>query len=199
MRTGGAPRLTVGAAAATSPGMIRAFAAIPLPDSVTDLLEEVQDDLPAGRPVLPEHMHLTLVFLGELRPPDLEEVHLAFEAVRVPAPEIAIRGLGQFGTSQPRSIHAVVALGPALRHLQAKLEQAARSAGVEIPARRYVPHVTIARLQGRREDAAPVANFVARRAMIAPPPFRAEAFCLYRSHLRPDGAEYDELARYPLR
>ncbi len=143
--------------------MIRAFAAIPLPEAVTDLLEEAQDDLPAGRPILPENMHLTLVFLGDLRPPDLDEVHRAFEAVRVPDFNVAIRGLGAFGARAPRSVHAVVADEPALRHLQAKLAQAARGAGVEVPARRYVPHVTIARLKGRRED------FRARRRLCRPP------------------------------
>ncbi len=178
--------------------MIRSFAAIPMPEPVTDLLEEVQDDLPVGRPVLPEHMHLTLVFLGGLRPPDLEEVHLAFEAVHAPAIEIGFAGFGAFGAAAPRSIHAIVGATPPLRHLQAKLEQAARAAGVAIRSRRFTPHVTIARLKGRRQDAAPVAAFAARRATLAPPSFRAGAFCLYRSHLRADGAEYEELARYPL-
>lgn len=169
-----------------------------MPDSVTDALELVQDDLRVGNPVLPEHMHLTLVFLGELRGPDLYEVHDAFDDVRAPGFEMRLRGLGVFGQSAPRSIHALVDDCLPLRHLQAKLEQAARNAGVAIPSRRFVPHVTIARLKARREEAAEVADFVSRRSLIQPPPFDVQAFHLYRSILGRDGPVYDELAEYPL-
>ena len=178
--------------------MIRAFAAIPLPEHVADALEALQEDLRVGRHVPGEDMHLTLVFLGELREPDLAEVHDAFEDVRPPGFELRLRGLGLFGGRQPRSIHAVVEECPPLRHLQSKLEQAARNAGVEVPRRRFVPHVTLARLKGRREEAAEAAEFVARRSLVQPPPFRVDAFALYRSHLRHDGPVYDELASYPL-
>ena len=179
--------------------MIRAFVAIPMPEPVTDALEVVQDDLRIGNPVLPEHMHLTLVFLGELREPDLDEVHYAFEEVRAPGFEFRLRGLGLFGQSAPRSIHAAVEDSSALRHLQAKLEQAARNTGVEMPSRRFVPHVTIARLKGRREEAAEAADFVARRALVRPPPVHVDAYHLYRSIPGRDGPVYDELAEYPLR
>jgi 2'-5' RNA ligase len=179
--------------------MIRAFAAIPMPDPVTDALETVQDDLRIGRAVLPEHMHLTLVFLGELREPDVEEVHDAFEDIRVPAFDLRLRGIGAFGASAPRSIHACVEDSPPLRHLQAKVEQAARNAGIAIERRRFVPHVTIARLKARREDVAEVADFVARRSLVQPPAFQVEAFSLIRSILGRDAPVYDELARYPLR
>ena len=178
--------------------MIRAFAAIPLPDEVTEALERVQDDLPAGRPVLPEHMHLTLVFLGEVREPDLEEVHLAFQAIRPRRFEIALSGIGQFGGAAPRAVYAAVADDAPLRHLQSKLQQAARNVGIEVPARRFVPHVTLARLNRRREEAEPVARFVAQRTLVKPPPFHVDGFCLYRSRLGRDVPVYDELVRYDL-
>ena len=179
-------------------GNIRAFAAIPVPEDVADILEDLQEDLPAGNPVPGENMHLTLAFLGEVRQPDLEEVHLAFERLRAPPFEVALTGLGQFGGSAPRAVYAAVEDDPALRHLQAKVEQAARGAGIDLPRRRFVPHVTLARLKGRRDEAAAVATFTTRRATISVPPFEADAFCLFRSLLRRDGPVYDELARYPL-
>jgi 2'-5' RNA ligase len=178
--------------------MIRAFAAIPMPEDVTDALEAVQDDLRIGNSVLPEHMHLTLVFLGELRGPDLDEVHHAFESVRAPAFDLRLHGLGLFGQSAPRSIHAAVEENAALRRLQAKLEQAARNSGVELPSRRFVPHVTIARLKGRRDEAAEAADFVARRSLVEPPPVHVRAFHLFRSILGRTGPVYDDLAQYPL-
>ena len=179
-------------------GLIRAFAAIPLPEEVAEPLEDLQDDLPAGRPVPGENMHVTLVFLGELRRPELEEVHHAFDAIKVPPFELALKGLGQFGGAAPRAIYAAVTASAPLRHLQSKVERAARQTGVEIPSRRFVPHVTVARLKGDRSDSGRVANFVARRSMVAPPPFPVEAFYLFSSQLTRDGPIYEELARYLL-
>ena len=178
--------------------MIRAFTAIPLPEEVTDALEIVQDDLPAGRPVLPEDMHITLVFLGEVRNPDLDELNLAFEAVRPPPFDLSLTGLGQFGGAAPRVIYAAVGESSPLRRLQAKLQQAARNLGIEIPSRRYVPHVTIARLKGRREEADAVARFVTRRAALSLPPIAVDAFSLFSSRLTRDGPVYDVMARYDL-
>ena len=54
--------------------MIRAFVAIRPPEDIVDALEEVQADLAAGRPVAPENLHITLVFLGEHPAPQLEDL-----------------------------------------------------------------------------------------------------------------------------
>ena len=82
--------------------------------------------------------------------------------------------------------------------LQAKLEQAARRAGAEVPARRFVPHVTLARLKGRQEDAAPLAEWLGARGSVSLPPARITSFTLFASHLGPDGPDYEALADYPL-
>ena len=67
-----------------------------------------------------------------------------------------------------------------------------------IEARRYVPHVTLARLPERGVDRARLEEFVAARSGYAAPRFVASEFVLYRSWLRPAGASYEALARYPL-
>jgi 2'-5' RNA ligase len=82
--------------------------------------------------------------------------------------------------------------------LQKQVDRAARKAGLSPEARRFVPHVTLARLKGRREDAGPLARFLGERGGGTVLPVRAVAFSLMSSRLRPEGAEYEELARYPL-
>lgn len=68
---------------------IRAFIAIPLPNSVKDALIEVSRTLsgrfPAGavRWVRPEQMHLTLVFLGETAVDKLPAIHKAMDIVAI--------------------------------------------------------------------------------------------------------------------
>lgn len=178
--------------------MIRVFAAIALPDPVRFDLSLVQGGLPVPRAVPPESLHLTLVFLGELAEPVVADVDAAFTAVRAPGFTLVPRGLGLFGGAKPRLVYAGVGDSPALRHLQAKVETAARSAGVAVPARRFQPHVTLARLPERGLDRQRLEVFVAARAGYAGPDFRVEDFRLYRSHLTSAGSVYEELARYPL-
>ena len=163
--------------------MIRAFAAIALPEAVRFELMLVGHGLPAPKPVPPENLHLTLVFLGELPEPVVADIDVAFVAVRAPGFEIGFSGLGLFGGAKPRVAFAAIAESPALRHLQAKVETAARSAGMDEPARRYAPHVTLARLPERGVDRARIERAVALRPGPVAPGFRVEDFRLYRSRL----------------
>ncbi len=129
--------------------MIRAFAALALPEAVRFDLMILQQGLPVPRLVAPESLHLTLVFLGDLPVRLLEDVDTAFRQLRAPGFALALAGLGLFGGPRPRVVYLGARANPALRHLQAKVETAARGAGVELPARRYLPHVTLARLPER--------------------------------------------------
>jgi 2'-5' RNA ligase len=154
--------------------------------------------LPVPRPVPQENMHLTLAFLGELPEPVVADIDLALRRVRAPGFALGFAGLGLFGGAKPRVVYAAIAESPALRHLQAKVETAARGAGMAEPPRRYAPHVTLARLAERGVDRTRLERAVAGRTGPVAPPFTVEDFRLYRSRLGGAGASYEELARYPL-
>ena len=178
--------------------MIRGFAAIALPEPVRFELSLLGHGLPVPRPVPAENLHLTLVFLGELPEPVVEDIDLAFRGVRAPGFTLRFGGLGMFGGAKPRLVHAEVAESAALRHLQAKLETAARGAGMVEPPRRYTPHVTLARLPERGVERERLQRTVAGRPAPVAPSFAVDDFRLYRSRLGAGGAAYEELARYPL-
>jgi RNA 2',3'-cyclic 3'-phosphodiesterase len=178
--------------------VIRAFAALALPEPVRFDLMLLQQGLPVPRAVPPENLHLTLVFLGEVPERRLEDIDSAFRQVRAPRFELVIAGLGLFGGSKPRAVYAGAAETPPLRHLQSKVETAARGAGFDAPARRFVPHVTLARLPERMTERPRLEVAVAQRGGYASPRFPVEDFRLYRSHLAASGAAYEELAAYPL-
>jgi RNA 2',3'-cyclic 3'-phosphodiesterase len=178
--------------------VIRAFAAIALPDPVRFELMLAGQGLPVPRVVPPDSLHLTLVFLGELPERVVEDVDLAFAGLRAAGFELGLVGLGLFGGAKPRVAYVGVAENPGLRRLQAKVETAARGVGVELPARRFVPHVTLARLPERFTGRERLERGVAARGGYRVPPFAVEDFRLYRSHLGGEGAIYEELARYPL-
>ena len=178
--------------------MIRAFAAIALPEGARFDLAVRKQGLPLPRPVPSENLHLTLVFLGEVPASVLADVDLAFDAVRASAFTLSLAGVDLFGGAKARVVYAGVAPSPELLRLQAKVETAARSAGVEVPARRYMPHVTLARLPERLENRERLERAVAMRGGYAGATFTVEAFHLYRSRLGRSGAVYEELAAYPL-
>jgi len=179
--------------------MIRAFTAIALPEEQRFELMLLQQGLPVPRAVAPEALHLTLSFLGEVEEAALAEAHEAFQRIEAPGFALALRGLGMFGGAAPRAVWAGVTESAPLTHLQERVERAARWAGLDLPHRRFVPHVTLARVNAARIDRARLERFVAARAGFATPTFEVEDFRLFRSHLGRGGAQYEELARYPLR
>ncbi len=178
---------------------MRAFVAIDLPDPVRAALEAVQDALPFGRAADPEQLHLTLAFLGE-QPDDLiEAAHLALQGIRFPAFEMQLHGLGTFGERQPTTLWAGLRDPSGTKALHDRLLPALHGAGIVLERRRFRPHVTLARFERTAPaDHERLARFLSRWETFPCPPFRVEAFGLWRSTLLKSGAVHDELASYPL-
>lgn len=179
--------------------MTRAFLALGLPDHARSALAVQQFLLPLPRRVPPEDFHLTLCFVGEAVPDDvLQSLHESLEALRLPAIEVALQGIGHFGGTKPRAVYAAVRSDPALDHLQAKMTTAARRAGCTIPHTRFVPHVTLGRFTRLpAEDIPRLERAIVAGAAFRLQPFRVGEVTLFASTLG-DPPRYDVLATYPL-
>ena len=138
---------------------MRAFIGIGLTGEVADAVERLQAMLPVGRTVPRENLHLTLAFLDDQPEERLEELHYGLEAIRVAPFELAFTGLGTFGGDAPRVIFADVAACAPLAELQRRVTSAARRVGITPEARRFHPHVTMARLRPGAGNAARIAAF----------------------------------------
>jgi RNA 2',3'-cyclic 3'-phosphodiesterase len=176
--------------------MIRTFLALPLPDELSDLLVPVQAALLLPRPVPQQDFHVTLAFLGDVREDVLDELHLALLGARLPAPMLALAGLGTFGGARVDNVHAVIRPDPVLDRLQARVVQLARRLGIRLEKRRFQPHVTLGR--GAVPDIAALARAMERAGAVTSPAKPALRLTLFRSRLRPEGPLYDALADYPL-
>lgn len=174
--------------------MIRAFLALSLPEIPRAALSALQLRLPL-RPVAPENFHLTLAFLDSQPADRLSDLHDSLEALRAPRVTLAFERLDTFGAEKMRQVHVRIKPNPALDQLQSKLARIARSVGIALPARRFVPHVTLG-----RPETPPDPRLGALIASLAPDttPFEVTEITLYRSTLRPSGPVYDALAAYPL-
>ncbi|MEX2519145.1 MAG: RNA 2',3'-cyclic phosphodiesterase [Paracoccaceae bacterium] len=177
---------------------MRLFAAIAPPDEARSRLIALQAGLPAGRLTTEANLHLSLAFFGELDGAAAADLHAALGAIRAAPFDLALDGVGAFGGSRPRLLYAGVRPTPGLSHLHAKVAQAARGAGAELPAERYTPHITLKRLKPGEMPPARVARWLEAGAAFFSGPFRVEAFSLQRSTLGRVGPVYEEVARYDL-
>lgn len=180
--------------------MIRAFIAVTPPivlqQSFTEVRVAFEKYALPFRWVRPEHIHLTLRFLGDTAPEALPSVVQAMRrAVMGQAPfTILASGLGCFpGPSRPR----VLWMGlhdpqGALLSLQQRLEAELVALGFAAEERPFHPHLTLARAQhstGRHPLAPLLHAYQARQfGEIA-----VEQLHLLQSQLRREGAEYTML------
>ncbi|MDP7241246.1 MAG: RNA 2',3'-cyclic phosphodiesterase [Rhodospirillales bacterium] len=174
---------------------MRLFIAISLPEPVRDALSELRSGLPGARWVEPEAMHLTLRFLGELDADQAEDIDAALTAIRAPAFDLDISGIGSFQSRRRvRSLWAGVRRSEPLAHVQGKVESAVVRAGLEPESRKFKPHITLARL--KKTPLGHVGAYMETHDTFAVAPFSVAAFTLMRSHLNRDGPHYEVLAEY---
>ena len=176
------------------------FVALDLPDAARAELAAWRDELVAGRddlrPVRPEALHVTLVFLGWQDESAAEAMaEAAFGAVSVAAPLLRCGHVRPLPPRSPR----LFALDLSDEEGRASALQAEVSRALErwyTPEKRpFWPHITLARVKraSRRVAALPASPAAPQAA------FRAGTLTLYRSTLRPQGALYEPLARTELR
>ncbi|MFP5501545.1 MAG: RNA 2',3'-cyclic phosphodiesterase [Candidatus Sericytochromatia bacterium] len=178
---------------------MRLFTAIGIGDEAHRALSAAQEALRARaefrrwQPLA--QLHLTLNFLGEVPEGRLPALHEAVAAAaRASGPfTLALGQLGAFpGPRRPRVLWAGVEgdLAP-LVALQADLAERFQALGLVLEARRYAPHLTLAREPIGPVDLAALASAVP----IAPVPWRVEAVTLFHSQLRPEGAIHTALVQ----
>jgi 2'-5' RNA ligase len=199
---------------------MRTFIAILLPENllawIARLQGTAQDALAAaqaGRAIRwtpPHNVHLTLRFLGETSPAQVQSIgaQLAELAQRGRPFDLQLRGLGCFPDyRQPRIIWAGLQGDlAALVQVQAQVERAAVAQGFAAEERSFQPHLTLgrARRDADRADlrqAGDVLHSLARPGEVglsaAVTGLRVAEIVHMRSDLHPDGAEYTPIARFP--
>jgi RNA 2',3'-cyclic 3'-phosphodiesterase len=183
----------------------RLFVALDLPDAVRGGLAawggaELID--PGLRPVRPESLHVTLVFLGHREPDEAAAIIELVREVRTPAPLLKLEDPIQLPRRGRAALFALPAPSPATADLHHELSEQLVEAGLQEPEERdYWPHVTVARVRpegrGSRRPAA-VARWPGDLPEGLKKPFYGVRLTLYRSELQPGGARYAPLAQVEL-
>lgn len=178
--------------------MPRLFVALDLPQAVKQSLEPLAKGLGDVRWLAPEQQHLTLRFIGDVANGALHEVAEALATVPAQPFAVTLKGLGHFPPrGEPRVLWVGVEKNAELAGLKRRIDRALREAGMPPDARKFAPHVTIARM---REPLSPtrLGTYLMRHSLYRSAPFPVSSFHLYSSWLRSDGAEHQIEASYEL-
>ncbi len=176
---------------------MRLFVGLDLPSALRERLAWMAGGLPGARWVPPENYHLTLRFIGEVPGYQAEEVDHALAGLGAPGFTLELSGVGSFEKGgRITSLWAGVDRNPALDHLQSKIETALQRAGLERERRRFLPHVSLARLDGVPEMK--VADWIAGHNLFRSQPVEMHHFTLFSSRLGKEQAVYAPEVEYDL-
>jgi 2'-5' RNA ligase len=183
----------------------RSFFAVELSAEIAVEVRKIQGALKERatgvRWVRPEGIHLTLKFLGEVEQDCIEAiVRKAEGAIQGVGPfTVGIRGGGGFPTvKNPRVIWiGVEDHSGMLKQLQTRIEAGMAELGFTQEKRGFTPHLTVGRLRsGKGSKTVAQAIDAIRTSDLGS--LEVREIILFRSHLKPTGAEYTKLGSFPL-
>jgi 2'-5' RNA ligase len=183
---------------------MRAFLAIPCPESVIDPLVQLRDALNEDvdlRPVDSDKFHLTVKFLGETDTATLDSLTREFHS-RLPTPgplNLVLTGAGVFpDPGTPSVAWAGVEAQEGLFELQQSVETIAVEQGFDSENHEFRPHVTIGRFNNGERNREEILDWIQNHGESEFGSFQASDLLLYESELTPDGPVYHERKRWPL-
>ena len=153
--------------------------------------------MPDARWVDPDNLHLTLRFIGEVEEPLVEDIVYALRSIRMAPFPLTLSGVGHFESRQKvRQLWAGVESSPPLVDLQGRVDAAVRRAGIGVEAKRFVPHVTLARPKGVKASTA--GAWLQAAGLFRGFPFTVSSFTLFASYLGRGGPVYQPVEEFAL-
>lgn len=177
--------------------MPRLFAALEIPADLAAELALLRGGLFGARWTEEEDFHLTLRFIGDIDLRLAGEIEGELADIRKPAFPVTLERLDWFGGERPRAIIVRAKATPELAALHTKIENALRRLGAPPEPRKFVPHVTLARLRGA--SVAGVADYLSARSFFSPRSFVAHRFALFSARESVGGGPYVVESAFPLK
>lgn len=185
----------------------RLFVALELPEEVRDGLAAWQraqlDPIPVLRQVEPDHLHVTLAFLSHRPVKEIPRIAGLLDEIEHPAPEVRFAAEPAARPPGRPRVFAIEAESPGAIFLQEEVSDKLGRARIYEPEKRdFWPHVTVARTRRERRGSQKPAKVDVRPGPLPKAltePFFCRRMRLYRSNLRPQGAQYEPLSSTDLK
>lgn len=182
--------------------IMRCFISIEFPEHVRSEIFHVFEKLKnsgccSGNFVEKNNLHLTLTFLGDIEEEKMEIVKRVLSKIDFRKFPIETGNLGFFPNEDYVKILWVDVISPEIFALREEIENSLKKEGFEFKKMDFVPHLTVARINGIKDKDI----FRAMVSEIRLPKlfFIAEDFSLMKSILKKFGPEYKTLDRYGMR
>ena len=128
---------------------MRLFIAINFPDAIKEVISEVRDSIRVGALhgnfSFNENLHLTLVFLGECNPQQVNVVKTVIDNIGFADFTLALNKVSYFKRDGGNTWWIGLKESKPLSDLQADLCNSLEEKGVMLENRKYAPHITIGR------------------------------------------------------
>ena len=177
---------------------MRTFIAVDVPDDVKmkvgDYLETLKEtfDKRKVKWVLPENLHFTIKFLGEVKKSELENLIqcVSQTASRFDSFTLGLSGLGFFPSEHKPRVLWIGADGGAdcLLEVYQDLESCLEAYGYDRDAKPFSPHLTVGRVRKHEKLIVPD-----RYDDFEPVYFQVEGLSIIKSNLTPQGPIYEKL------
>lgn len=185
---------------------IRSFLAFEIPqamkEAIAGVLEEVRRSKLNIRWVKVDNIHLTVIFIGNIREEDLPEIREAVDQIhpKYGPFQLSLKGLGLFPNARRPRVLWVGLDGDTQRmsDLKGDLQRGLKAFGLKDEKREFRPHLTIGRFRKPGRGDSSLEDILSRYADFRGSPCELDELILFRSELKPGGAEYTRLGSWNL-
>ncbi len=172
---------------------MRLFVAVDLNDDLRDRLTPITKEVSkfsGVKAVEPQNLHITLLFLGEVRDERVGAIENELSQVEFNPFRIRLRGIGAFpNPSSPRVVWVGVEDGGELKRLADSVYQRLKKLGFRRD-KDFSAHITVARVKKRNPS---IAEFIKKYSSSEFGEMDVNCFKLKQSILRPQGPIYKDV------
>jgi len=185
---------------------IRSFLAFELPLEIKEIVNRVSGEVRKSsldvKWVKPDNIHLTVVFLGNIHRDDINALGDEVQKVCLDyGPfNISLKGMGSFPNRRnPR----VLWLGldgdlDRMSHFRDALQKGLNPFGIKEEKRKFNPHLTLGRFRKNSKRTYHLDKLILKYEDLDSPVCPLNELVLFKSELKPRGAEYTKLKAWPL-
>jgi len=190
--------------------LLRTFIAVEISRQMQEIIQQKTESFRKAigpnlvRWIATENIHLTLKFLGDVSPANIDTLTqmLRTQADSCPSFDIHISGLGSFPSSKrPRVLFVGIQAPAELEALWRGIESETARLGYESEGRGFSPHLTLGRVKQycSASDQQRIRKALTEMKVDSLGTARVDSVHLYKSELKPGGSVYTKLFSAPLK